>query len=116
MLLPLLLLLAPPAPSPAAGTAVRGDDPPVKVWLDQDNYRRGDKAHVNVRLAEDGYVVVLRADADRRVRVLFPLDPGDDTFVRGSVGAGKGHVAAATARRSRSTSARARGWCSRPAR
>src|SRR2546425_6732442 len=83
MLLPLLLLLAAPAPSPAAGTAVRSDDPPVKVWLDQDNYRRGDKALVNVKLGEDGYLVVLRADADRRVRVLFPLDPGDDAFVRG---------------------------------
>src|SRR5712691_13017755 len=83
MLLPLLLLLAAPAPSPAARTAVRRDDPPVKVWLDQDNYRRGDKAHVNVELGEDGYLVVLRADADHRVRVLFPLDPGDDAFVRG---------------------------------
>src|SRR5713226_7640266 len=83
MLLPLLLLLAAPAPSPAAGTAVRSGDPPVKVWLDQDNYRRGEKAHVNVKLGEDGYLVVLRADADRRVRVLFPLDPGDDAFVRG---------------------------------
>src|SRR6266853_3426877 len=83
MLLPLLLLLAAPAPSPAVRTAVRSDDPPVKVWLDQDNYRRGDKAHVNIKLGEDGYVVVLRADADGRVRVLFPLDPGDDAFVRG---------------------------------
>src|SRR5712692_2245934 len=83
MFLPLLLLLAAPAPSPAAGTAVRRDDPPVKIWLDQDNYRRGDKAHVNVKLGEDGYLVVLRADAARRVRVLFPLDPGDDAFVRG---------------------------------
>src|SRR5712692_2141684 len=83
MLLPLLPLLAAPAESPAAATALRSDDPPVKVWLDQANYRRGDKAHVNVKLGEDGYLVVLRADADRRVRVLFPLDPGDDAFVRG---------------------------------
>src|SRR3989442_13639838 len=83
MLLPLLLLLAAPAPSPAARTAARSDDPPVKVWLDQNNYRRGDKAHVNLKLGEDGYLVVLRADADGRVRVLFPLDPGDDAFVRG---------------------------------
>src|SRR5216683_1454468 len=83
MLLPLLLLLAAPGPSPAARTAARSDDPPVKVWLDHDNYRRGDKAHVNVELGEDGYLVVLRADADHRVRVLFPLDPGDDAFVRG---------------------------------
>src|SRR5439155_7810249 len=28
-------------------------------------------------------VVVLRADADGRVRVLYPLDPGADNFVRG---------------------------------
>src|SRR5437870_8589044 len=83
MLLPLLLLLAAPIPSPAARTAAHSDDPPVKVWLDQNNYRRGDKAHVNVELGEDGYLVVLRADADHRVRVLFPLDPGDDAFVRG---------------------------------
>src|SRR5713101_1641471 len=83
MLLPLLLLFAAPATSPAAATAVRGDDPPVKVWLDQDNYRRGDKAHLNIKLGEDGYLVVLRADADRRVRVLFPFDRGDDAFVRG---------------------------------
>src|SRR2546426_7232610 len=83
MMLVVWLPRAAPAPSGAAATAVRSDDPPVKVWLNQDNYRRGDKAHVNVELGEDGYLVVLRADADHRVRVLFPLDPGDDAFVRG---------------------------------
>ncbi|PYP67472.1 MAG: hypothetical protein DMD36_15275 [Gemmatimonadetes bacterium] len=36
-----------------------------------------------MKLADDGYVVVLRADAEGRVRVLFPLDPGQDDFVRG---------------------------------
>src|SRR5213592_4324863 len=60
------------------------DDPPVKVWLNHDNYfQRGDKARVNVRLTDDGYLLVLRADAEGRVRVLFPLDPSDDNFVRG---------------------------------
>ncbi|HYS20607.1 MAG TPA: DUF4384 domain-containing protein [Gemmatimonadales bacterium] len=83
LLLPLLLSLAAPAPSAAAPTAPRSDDPPVKVWLDQGNYRRADKAHVNIKLGEDGYLVVLRADANGRVRVLFPLDPADDAFVRG---------------------------------
>jgi len=74
MMLPLLLSLV---VSPT-------DDPPVKVWLNHDNYfQRGDKARVNVRLAEDGYVLVLRADAEGRVRVVFPLDPSDDNFVRG---------------------------------
>src|SRR5438128_12337687 len=71
------------APANAASARVVSDDPPVKVWLNHDNYERGDKARVNVRLDDDGYVVVLRADADGRVRVLFPLDPGDDAFVRG---------------------------------
>src|SRR5690349_11000038 len=83
MLALLVTLVGSPAPK-AAVAAVRSDDPPVKVWLNNDNnFRRGDKARVNVRLAEDGYVVVLRADADGRVRVLFPLDPTDDDFVRG---------------------------------
>src|SRR5437899_12669152 len=83
MLALLVSLAGLPAPN-AAVSAVRIDDPPVKVWLNNDNYfRRGDKARVNVRLADDGYVVVLRADTDGRVRVLFPLDPRDDAVVRG---------------------------------
>ena len=74
MMLPLLLSLVVSAT----------DDPPVKVWLNHDNYfQRGDKARVNVKLADDGYLVVLRADAEGRVRVLFPLDPSNDNFVRG---------------------------------
>src|SRR2546421_11317462 len=85
MLLPLMLSLAGSALAPATAASARvvSDDPPIKVWLNHDNYYRGDKARVNARLAADGYVVVLRADADGRVRVLFPLDPGDDAFVRG---------------------------------
>src|SRR5881394_4323645 len=85
MLLPLMLSLVGSALAPATAASARvvSDDPPIKVWLNHDNYYRGDKARVNVRLDDDGYVVVLRADADGRVRVLFPLDPGDDAFVRG---------------------------------
>src|SRR6266480_1149170 len=76
MLLPLMLSLAGSALAPATAASARvvSDDPPIKVWLNHDNYYRGDKARVNARLADDGYVVVLRADADGRVRVLFPLD------------------------------------------
>src|SRR5207247_9422741 len=71
---------APPDPA----SALRSDDPPIKVSLNQDNYfERGDRARVKVRTAEDAYVVVLRSDAQGRVRVLFPLDPSDDDFVRG---------------------------------
>lgn len=59
-------------------------DPPIKLWINQDGYfERGDRARVHVRLAEDGYLVVLRADAHGRVRVLFPRDPGDEARVPG---------------------------------
>ncbi|MBI1968121.1 MAG: DUF4384 domain-containing protein [Gemmatimonadetes bacterium] len=76
MLAPLLLALVLHVPAP--------DNPPVRVSLKGgDAFLRGDRARVQVRVQEDGYVVVLRADADGRVRVLFPLDPGDDAFVRG---------------------------------
>src|SRR5438552_6829240 len=84
MMLALMASLLGAAPvTPAAPTAA-SDDPPIKVWLNQDSYfQRGDKAKVHVKLADDGYLVVLRADAEGRVRVLFPLDPTGDDFVRG---------------------------------
>src|SRR5581483_8843812 len=65
MMLAVMLSLSLFGPGPAgSAAAVRSDDPPVKVWLSQDSYfRRGDRARVKVRLAEDGYLVVLRADA-----------------------------------------------------
>ena len=79
MMLALAVSLALAAPS----AAVASDDPPIHVWLNQDNYFvRGDRAKVYVRAAADGYLVVVRADADGRVRVLFPIDPSDDTFMR----------------------------------
>src|SRR5712692_5615441 len=87
MLLALMVSLAVAAPVPAPARAVSlaatSDDPRIKVWLNHDDYRRGDKARVNVKVAEDGYLVVLRADGEGRVRVLFPLDPSDDAFIRG---------------------------------
>ncbi|HXQ28814.1 MAG TPA: DUF4384 domain-containing protein [Gemmatimonadales bacterium] len=62
----------------------RAGDPPVKLWLSGDGaYDVGDWVRVDVRAAQDGYLVVLRADGDSRLRVLFPLDPGSDNFVRG---------------------------------
>ncbi|HEX9705336.1 MAG TPA: DUF4384 domain-containing protein [Gemmatimonadales bacterium] len=60
------------------------DDPPIKIWLNQDGYFfAGDRARVRVQVAQDGYLVALHADADGRLRVLFPPDPGDDARVRG---------------------------------
>src|SRR5213593_4020478 len=84
MMLTLMVSLLASAPPERAAEAIRSDDPPIKISLDQDNYfQRGDRARVKVRTAEDGYVVVLRTDAEGRVRVLFPLDPTGDDFVRG---------------------------------
>lgn len=87
MLLALVVSLAVAAPRPALASAASisttDDEPRIKVWLNHDDYRRGDKARVNVKVAEDGYLIVLRADGEGRVRVLFPLDPSDDAFIRG---------------------------------
>lgn len=84
MLMSLLLLAshgftAAPAAAPAAA-----QDPPVRVWFNSDgNYALGDRAKVYAKSAQDGYLIVLRADAAGRVRVLFPLDPGGDQRITG---------------------------------
>lgn len=84
MLVALTLSLLLPATSPAAlASAARSDDPPIRIKLSDDAFARGDRARVRVKTAQDGYLVVLRADAEGRVRVLFPLDPGDNSAVRG---------------------------------
>ena len=59
-------------------------DPPIRVWLNSQVYAAGeDAAQVHFRVAQDGYVVILRADVDGRIRVLVPIDPGVDNWVRG---------------------------------
>ena len=79
LLLPLLLASAPA--QPAVATA---DDPPIQLWINNDGrFFRGDRAKVHVRAEDDGYLVVLHSDAEGHLRVLFPLDPTDDNFVRG---------------------------------
>ena len=57
--------------SPASAAGARDQD-----LAQSPHYDRGDRARVNVRVRDDGYVVVLHTDADGRVRVLFPVDPG----------------------------------------
>ncbi|HTR20277.1 MAG TPA: DUF4384 domain-containing protein [Gemmatimonadales bacterium] len=75
MLLPVIVSLA-----LVAGRS----DPPIKVWLNSQVYAAGeDAAQVHFRVAQDGYVVILRADVDGRIRVLVPIDPGVDNWVRG---------------------------------
>src|SRR5258708_39894961 len=76
MLLALLLTLVPAVP--------QADGPdPITVKLNHEQFSRGDKARVYVQTAQDGHLVVLHADAAGRIRVLFPVDPSADDFVRG---------------------------------
>ncbi len=81
ILLPLLVVSA-PHPAPKMGLPLA--DPPVKVWLNDDQFVRGDHVRVYVKTDRDGYVLVLHAEPDGRVRVLFPLDPSDDNYVQGN--------------------------------
>lgn len=79
LLLPLLLAAGPDRPAAASA-----DDPPIQIWINNDGrFLRGDRARVHVRTEDDGYLVVLHADAEGHLRVLFPIDPTDDNFVRG---------------------------------
>jgi Domain of unknown function (DUF4384) len=79
VLFPLLLASASPQELAAAPPL----EPRVRIWLDSDiGYERGERARVHVRAQEDGYLVVLHADAQGIVRVLFPVDPYVDAFVR----------------------------------
>ncbi len=67
----------------ALSLAVQGSNPPVTVKINHDQFSSGERARVYVEAAQDGYLVVLHADAAGRVRVLFPIDPRDDDFIRG---------------------------------
>ncbi|MDX2192887.1 MAG: DUF4384 domain-containing protein, partial [Gemmatimonadales bacterium] len=71
-----------------APSALRAQDatPPPRLVLElnQDRtFRPGDRAELRVRARDDGYLLVLHLDPDRKLRVLYPLDPEDDTFLRG---------------------------------
>ena len=54
---------------------------PVQVMLDRAVYAPGLVGHVQVRAGQDGYLLVLHADPEGRVRVAFPLDPDMPTQV-----------------------------------
>jgi uncharacterized membrane protein YgcG len=84
LLLPLLLAAGPAGGAVRADRAVGGDDPAIQLWINNDRtFLQGDRAKVQVRAREDGYLVVLHVQPDGTLRVLFPLDPNDDNFVRG---------------------------------
>src|SRR5512132_4090641 len=74
------------APS-APGTnplAVPSRTPPVRVTLSEEELVPGDRVRVLVRPRADSYLLVLHADPAGRVRVLFPLDPGDSQRAPGA--------------------------------
>jgi len=84
MLTTLLLLASQAQVLPIAATGAAGGDPPIHVWFNSGgDYTTGDRAKVYAKSADAGYLVVLRADVDGRVRVLFPLDPSDDQRIAG---------------------------------
>jgi hypothetical protein len=81
LLLPLLIAggpdLAPPAATPH-------DDPPIQLWIGNDRrFFPGERAKVEVRTKDDGYLIVFHVDPEGYLRVLFPLDPDKDNFMRG---------------------------------
>jgi hypothetical protein len=78
-LIPLLFVVAPVVHRTVATAA----EPPVRVWLEPDHFVTGDRAKVLIHMKDDGYVVVFHVDTDGRISVIFPVDPGDDDFLRG---------------------------------
>lgn len=66
----------------AISLLIPSGDPPVKLKISEDMFMRGDRARVYVKSAQPGYLLVLRADAKGRVRVLFPQSPDDDSYIR----------------------------------
>src|SRR5205814_2357901 len=77
----MLLALAPLVFSVLAPPALR--DPPIRIKLSDDVYLRGERARVKVKTIENGYLLVVRADAQGRIRVLFPQEPGGAAAIRG---------------------------------
>jgi hypothetical protein len=67
---------------PAAAQTGDGDGSvPVRLTVDRQWYEPGDHGRVWVRLSSDAYLIVLHAEPDGHVRIVFPLDPPDNAYV-----------------------------------
>jgi hypothetical protein len=83
-LLATLLVAAPPTDTVPLRAASAAPAPAIQITLNNDGaFAPGGRVSVQVQTNDDGYLLVFRVDGDGRVRVLFPLDPDGDAFVRG---------------------------------
>lgn len=85
MLIPLMLsLMLPAQPSTVpAALAARGPDPAIRLKISDETPRPGQYVSAKVKTSADGYLVVVRMDGEGHVRMVFPVDPGDGTAIRG---------------------------------
>ena len=71
-------------PMHPAAPGLGGTDARVSVWTDRDGpYRQGDAVRVFASTRVDSYLTVFRIDTDGGLRVLFPREPWEDTWVHG---------------------------------
>jgi hypothetical protein len=83
MLLSLIVALGGTTELPAIGGADPSQEP-VRLWMNGNrSYRPGDRVQVQVETGAAGYLLVLHMSPDTRLKVLFPIEPGDEMFVRG---------------------------------
>ena len=67
-----------------AGVVAQDPEPTIRVTLNNDGqYLPGDRSKVQVITRDDGYLLVFQVNPEGRLRVLFPLDPTDDNYVKG---------------------------------
>lgn len=83
-LLATLLVAAPPTDSANVRAVATARAPAIQISLNNNgDYAPGSRVNAQVQTNDDGYLIVFRVDGDGRIRVLFPLDPDGDAFVRG---------------------------------
>lgn len=89
MLTLLAALLVAPSGSVGPGPVAAPQSPPrstqatLQITLNATDFLPGSPVKVQIQSSQDGYMVVFQVDGEGRVRVLFPLDPDLDAFVRG---------------------------------
>src|ERR1043166_3304114 len=74
---------ASPAPGLPPARAMPADGAPVRLWMNNQRlYREGERVRIQVDTDVEGFLLVLNYDTEGRVKVLFPLDPRDDSRVQ----------------------------------